>query len=94
MDHSSLSCTFTNVNEAPVMNSATFSIVAENATLGTSVGFATSTDSDIGDTRKTTRSFPATSNGAFGINAGSGEIVVLNPAALDYEVHHIVQSDD
>ena len=76
--------TFTNVNDAPVMNSGTFS-VAENATLGTTVGFASSTDPDIGDTRNYTI-VSGNTNGAFGINAGSGEIVVLNPAALDYEV--------
>ncbi len=76
--------TFTNVNDAPVMNSDTFS-VAENATLGTTVGFASSTDSDIGDTRNY-NIVSGNTNGAFGVNAGSGEIVVLNPAALDYEV--------
>ena len=75
--------TFTNVNEAPAMNSATFSIF-ENSSMGTSVGFATSTDSDTGDTKNFTI-VSGNLNGAFGINAGSGEIVVLNPAALDFE---------
>lgn len=75
--------TFTGVNDAPVMNAATFSVV-ENSTLGTTVGFATSTDSDAGDTRNYSI-LSGNINGAFGINAGSGEIVVLNPAALDFE---------
>jgi hypothetical protein len=75
--------TFTNVNDAPVMNTDTFSIV-ENSLLGTTVGFATSTDPDFGDTRNYTI-VSGNINGAFGINAGSGEIVVLNPAALDFE---------
>ncbi|RLS75286.1 MAG: DUF2341 domain-containing protein, partial [Planctomycetota bacterium] len=75
--------TFTGVSDSPGMNSATFSVV-ENSTLGTTVGFATSTDSDAGDTRNYSI-LSGNINGAFGINAGSGEIVVLNPAALDYE---------
>lgn len=75
--------TFTGANDAPVMNSATFSVV-ENSTLGTTVGFATSTDSDVGDTRNYSI-LSGNISGAFGINAGSGEIVVLNPAALDFE---------
>jgi len=79
----SASVTFTGVNDSPVMNSATFSVV-ENSTLGTTVGFATSTDSDAGDTRNYSI-LSGNINGAFGINAGSGEIVVLNPAALDFE---------
>jgi VCBS repeat-containing protein len=74
---------FTGANDTPVMNPATFSL-PENSTLSTSVGIVTSSDTDAGDSASYSIMSGNTS-GAFGVNAGTGEIVVLNPAALDFE---------
>jgi len=75
----------TNVNEAPVVNAATFS-VAENSPNGTAVGTVTYSDPDAGQTG--TFSIIAGNTGtAFAINATSGQITVNNSAALDLEVN-------
>ena len=74
---------FTGSNDAPVMSPATFTL-PENSASGTSVGVVTSSDTDAGDSASYSIVSGNTS-GAFGVNAGTGEIVVLNPAALDFE---------
>ena len=56
----------------------------ENSTLGTSVGVVTSSDTDAGDTASYSI-VAGNTNGAFDVNAATGEITVLNPTALDYE---------
>jgi VCBS repeat-containing protein len=74
---------FTGANDTPVMNTATFTL-PENSTSGTSVGVVTSSDTDAGDSASYSIVAGNTS-GAFSVNAATGEIVVLNSAALDYE---------
>jgi large repetitive protein len=71
------------VNEAPVVSSATFSI-AENSANGTAVGTVNFTDPDAGQTH----AFAITAGntgGAFAINPSTGAITVANGAALDFE---------
>jgi VCBS repeat-containing protein len=69
------------VNEAPVVNAATFG-VTENSANGTVVGTIAATDPDAGQTR--TFSITAgNTNGAFAINASTGAITVANSGALD-----------
>jgi len=73
----------TNVNEAPQMNGQTFSI-NENSANGTQVGTMTATDPDQGQT--ITYSIQSgNTNNAFAINASTGQIIVNNAVALDYE---------
>ncbi|HEX2836410.1 MAG TPA: cadherin domain-containing protein [Thermoanaerobaculia bacterium] len=73
-----------NINEAPVVNAATFG-VNENSPNGTSVGTVTYTEPDgIGQTHSYAISAGNT-GGAFAINASTGEITVANVAALDFE---------
>ena len=74
----------TNVNEAPVVNAATFT-VNENSANGTVVGTVTFADPDAGQTG--TFSITAgNTGGAFAINAGTGQITVATTAALNFEV--------
>jgi hypothetical protein len=74
----------TNVNEAPVVNPATFA-VNENSANGTVVGTVMFTDPDAGQTH--TFSITAgNTGGAFAINAGTGQITVATTAALNFEV--------
>ncbi len=72
-------------NEAPVINDQSF-WVDENAANGTSVGTVAASDPDVGD--HLTYSITAgNTGGAFALDADTGEITVVNPAALDYETH-------
>ncbi len=73
----------TNVNEAPVVTAATFSL-AENSPNGTAVGTVSASDPDAGQTR-TFSIVSGNTNGAFAINASTGAITVANVAALDFE---------
>ena len=74
----------TNVNEAPVIAPQTFSI-AENVANNTVVGTVVASDPDAGNTL--TYSITAgNTNGAFAINATTGQLRVANPAALNFEV--------
>jgi VCBS repeat-containing protein len=74
-----------NVNEAPVVTAATFSI-NENSSSGTAVGTVTATDPDAGQTR--TYSITAgNTNNAFSINAATGALTVNNSAALNFEAN-------
>ena len=74
----------TNVNEAPVVNPATFSL-AENSANGTVVGTV-----DLHRPgRRPDRTFSITAGntgGAFAINAGTGQITVATTGALNFEV--------
>jgi VCBS repeat-containing protein len=71
----------TNVNEAPVVNTATFS-VPENSANGTVVGTVTFTDPDMGQSGIFAISAGNTS-GAFAINASTGQLTVATSAALN-----------
>jgi Fe-S cluster assembly iron-binding protein IscA len=73
------------LNEAPVADDATFS-VDENAANGTSVGTATFTDDDPGQTH-TFAITAGNTGGAFAINASTGEITVATSAAVDFETN-------
>jgi uncharacterized delta-60 repeat protein len=71
------------VNEAPSLTGATYSL-AENSAVGTVVGTVTGTDPDAG--QSLTYSIVAgNANGAFAINAVTGQITVANSASVDYE---------
>ena len=74
----------TNVNEAPVVNAATFSL-AENSANSTAVGTVTFTDSDTGQTH-TFAITAGNTGGAFAINATTGAITVANTTALNFEI--------
>lgn len=70
------------VNDAPVVTPATFSL-PENSANGTVVGTVAATDVE-----SNTLTFSITSGntgGAFAINSVTGQIVVLNSVALDFE---------
>lgn len=72
-----------NINEAPVVNAATFSL-AENTGMGTSVGIVVASDPDAGQSR-TFAITAGNTNNAFSINPTTGVITVSNTAALNYE---------
>ncbi len=83
MDTQAIAVTVTNLNETPVVNNQSFAI-NENTPNGTSVGAVAASDPDAGDSL--TYSITAgNTNGAFTINAGTGEITVANSTALDFE---------
>jgi ELWxxDGT repeat protein/VCBS repeat-containing protein len=78
-----VSLTITAVNDAPVVDGATFSL-DENRADGTVVGTVTATDPDANQTL----TFSITSgniNGAFQIDGTTGVISVANGSALDFE---------
>ena len=73
----------TNVNEAPVVNAATFTL-PENSATGTTVGTMTFSDPDAG----TIGIFAITggnTGGAFAINSSTGQLTVATTAALNFE---------
>ncbi len=72
-------------NNAPVVNDQSF-WVDENAANGTSVGTVIAADPDAGD-RLTYSITAGNTDGAFALDADTGEITVANRAALDYEAH-------
>lgn len=74
-----------NINEAPVVNAATFSL-PENSPNGTSVGTATFSDQDAGQTG-TFAITAGNTGGAFAIDANTGAITVANVAAVDFETN-------
>ena len=79
------SITVTDVNEAPVVNAATFS-VDENSANNTPVGTATFTDQDSGQTH-TFSITGGNTGGAFQIDPSTGEIAVADTNDLDYETN-------
>jgi len=74
---------FTNANDSPVINPATFTI-PENATLGGLVGQVQFVDPDIGDTQ-TFSLLSGPSSSYFSIDPLTGEIRVLNGGSFDFE---------
>jgi Ca2+-binding RTX toxin-like protein len=72
-----------NMNEAPTMPGAAF-VLAENTAAGTVVGQIAGTDEDAGQTL-TYSIVGGNAGGAFAVNAATGQIVVANAAALDFE---------
>ena len=75
--------TVSNVNDPPTAQDATFS-VAEDAANFTIVGLVTASDPDAGDTL--TYSITAgNDSGVFAINPSTGEIIVADNSALDFE---------
>ncbi len=84
-DTENFTINITNVNEAPDVNPATFSL-PENSPNGTVVGTVTFTDQDTGQTH----SFAITGGnalGAFAINPSTGEITVADVTDLDFETN-------
>jgi hypothetical protein len=74
----------TNVNEAPAILPATFSI-AENSAASTSVGTVSGTDPDVGQS-KTFSIISGNTGNAFAINSTTGAITVANSGPLNFEV--------
>jgi hypothetical protein len=79
------SITIDDVNETPDVNAATFSL-AENSANGTSVGTATFTDPDAGQTH-TFAITGGNTGGAFQINPSTGEITVADTNDVDFETN-------
>ncbi|MHB0969746.1 MAG: cadherin domain-containing protein [Thermoanaerobaculia bacterium] len=75
--------TLNDLNEAPTVNPATFN-VDENSANGTLVGTATGTDPDAGQMLSWVIT-GGTGMGVFAINPATGDITVVNSAALDFE---------
>ena len=75
--------TVTNVNESPVISDQTFS-VPEDSPNGTVLGTVTASDPDTGQTL-TCAITAGNTNGAFAIDAATGQITVANASALDFE---------
>ena len=73
------------VNEAPVVNPATFAI-NENSPNGTTVGTVTFLDSDTGQTH-TFAITAGNTGGAFAINPSTGVITVATMSVLNFEVN-------
>ena len=78
-----LAITVTGVNEAPDSIAFVGGTVAENATPGTAVATASTTDPDAGDTH--TYSLQDDAGGRFVIDGVTGEITVAPGADLDHE---------
>lgn len=72
-------------NNPPVISPATFSL-PENSALNTVVGTPTASDPDAGQTL-TWAIVGGNTGNAFSINASTGQIRVLTPAALDFETN-------
>ncbi|MEZ5729474.1 MAG: cadherin domain-containing protein [Burkholderiaceae bacterium] len=80
---STVSVSYVPVNEAPTLGGASFG-TAENTPATTRIGTLSATDPDTGDVL----SFSIVDgnvDGAFSIDAATGELSVANPAALDFE---------
>ncbi len=82
-DQANITVNLTDVNEAPQINSQTFSI-AENATNEQEVGTVAASDPDNGQTLSFTILSGNTDN-AFQIGSSTGTLTVNNSAALNYE---------
>lgn len=82
-DTAAVAISLTNQNEAPTANDAVFA-VGEDAAPGLSVGVMTGSDPDAGDTRSWSI-LSGNTNGAFSLNAATGELTVAGPSTLDFE---------
>ena len=76
--------TFTNQNDAPVVDDQTIGPVDENSAAGTVVGAVVASDVDAGQSL-TYAITGGNSSGAFAIDPGTGEITVANASALNFE---------
>ncbi|MGI6417730.1 MAG: cadherin domain-containing protein [Thermoguttaceae bacterium] len=83
-DTATITINLADVNEAPILADATFS-VAENAAVGTPVGTVAASDPDRPAQTLTYAITAGNNSGAFAINSASGQITVANNSALDYE---------
>ncbi len=75
--------TVRDVNEPPVLNDQVWTL-DENSPTGTSVGIATFTEPDTGQT-PTFAITAGDATGAFAVDPLTGEMTVANPASLDFE---------
>jgi hypothetical protein len=75
-----------NVNEAPLINNQTFSVV-ENSANGTALGTVVASDPDAGQTL-TYSILSGNSDNTFAINSSTGALSVANSATLDFEVYY------
>lgn len=82
-DTSTATIQLVDINESPVMDSATFGVL-ENSANGVAIGSATAFDPDVFDSRSFAI-ISGNSGGAFGIDAGTGAISVANRNILDFE---------
>ncbi|MGV1015528.1 MAG: cadherin repeat domain-containing protein, partial [Methyloceanibacter sp.] len=80
-----VSVSLTDVNEAPVINNQSFSVLEFTST-GTLVGSVLATDPDAGQTLAYLITSGNTGN-AFAINATTGELTVANSAALAFTIN-------
>lgn len=78
-----ITISLTNVNEAPAVVPATFS-VAENRTSGAIVGTVATTDPEINQSH-TFAIVAGNTNGTFAIDPATGQITVADPTMLNYE---------
>ena len=76
--------TLTDLNTAPAISNQTFN-TTENSINGTVVGNVVATDINTNQT-KTFSILSGNINGAFAINSATGQIVIANSLAIDYEV--------
>jgi hypothetical protein len=87
-DDQTIAVTVTDVNDnAPLITSGQTFSVAENATNGTVVGSVATTDADA-DGVNPAKTFSITAgnaNGAFAVNASTGQITVADGSQLNYE---------
>ena len=74
------SITFTNQNDAPVVDDQTIGPVDENSAAGTVVGTVVASDVDAGQSL-TYAITAGNTSGAFAIDPGTGEITVANASA-------------
>ena len=82
-DTAAVDVSLTNQNEVPTATDAVFA-VSEDAAPGLSVGVFNGSDPDAADTR-TWSILSGNTNGAFSLNAATGEFSVASPSTLDFE---------
>ncbi|MDD4789553.1 MAG: cadherin repeat domain-containing protein, partial [Pirellulales bacterium] len=83
-DTATVTINLADVNEAPVLADATFSL-PENAAVGTPVGTLTATDPDRPAQTLRYAITAGNPSGVFAINSASGEITVADNSTLDYK---------
>ena len=84
-NQANVTVSFTDVNQAPVINNQSFSI-AENTPNGTIVETVLATDNDA-DQTKTFSIISGNLNNAFSINSATGALSVSNSTALNFELN-------
>jgi len=83
----SVTVNLTNVNDAPLLSDATFS-VAENSIVGSLLGTVLGIEQDPGQSI-TYSIVSGNTNGAFTIHPTTGKLTVANPGALDFETNPV-----